>query len=185
MPMRINVQGLTTPPIPPVGAVFNSIQSGSLNTVNKTGTAAISAVDMSKTMLLQRGNLAFNHSLLNDYIYKGLIKLNNSTTVYGERYQNNAISIVEYFTVLEFASGIQSIQRGLITVAAASATEDVTISAVDTSRTFINWLGSYSGDGHIDDRYTYLSLTSPTNLRATRTGVENTSITSFEIIEFE
>lgn len=184
MPMRINMQGLTTPPIPPVGAVFNSIQNGSVNTVNTYGTAAISAVDTSKTMLLRRGQLAFNHSSLGDWQYVGLVRLGNSTTVVGERYQDNTISNVMYFTVLEFASGI-SIQRGLITISNPNTTANVTINAVDTSRTVINWLGYYCGDDQIDDRNSYLTLTSPTNLRATRTGTGNTNVTSYEIIEFE
>ena len=72
--------------------------------------------------------------------------------------------------LMEFASGI-SVQRNSFTLASASSTQDVTITAVDTSKTFaLAYATSTSSTSVSNDEQRLLKaeLTSSTNLRFTR-----------------
>ncbi|GAH50075.1 unnamed protein product [marine sediment metagenome] len=94
----------------PSGAAINSIQRFDEILGDELNTdITISEVDTSKTMILYNGIIADDNL---DYRWLNSIHLLNSTTVRLTRYNMGASPRVA-FTVVEFASGINNIQRGL------------------------------------------------------------------------
>jgi hypothetical protein len=95
-------------------------------------------------------------------------------------------------TLSQFSGGggIKSIQRGTITVTATTAT--ATISAVDTAKTMLNFCGCSSGrvsagtttDISVVGRIALTSSTQITANNTVSTSVGNSTITSYEVIEF-
>jgi len=81
---------------------------------------------------------------------------------------------------------IKSIQRGVITIANASATQTATITAVDTTRSALKFLGrSYAGDTkYAYDTSCYLVLTNSTTVTATRQGTTTALYVSYEVTEY-
>ena len=80
--------------------------------------------------------------------------------------------------------GIKSIQRGTIPITGVSTT--ATISAVDTSKSELRYLGStYDGGGSptINQSYVNLVLTNSTTLTATKTAVAGAGTVSWELTE--
>ena len=80
--------------------------------------------------------------------------------------------------------GIKSIQRGTILITGVSTT--ATISAVDTSKSELRYLGStYDGGGSptINQSYVNLVLTNSTTITATKTSVGGVGTVSWELTE--
>lgn len=84
------------------------------------------------------------------------------------------------------ASGIKSVQRGLITISSSNYTATATISSVNTGKTFMTWLGSI-GSASVDPfaaNMARVELTDSTTVTATR-GINTGSATvSYEVVEF-
>ena len=89
---------------------------------------------------------------------------------------------------------IKSIQRGIITIGTSSSSSSVTITAVDTSKSVLHYLGqstsSYNsgygtfGSGSSVDAY--LSLTNSTTITASRvvSSANYTQYISYQIVEY-
>ena len=73
---------------------------------------------------------------------------------------------------------IKSIQRG---VGTGSATGNITISAVDTAKTELRWLGGYASSAGVFSDVPQLRLTSSTNISITAGG--NSSSIAWELTE--
>lgn len=93
------------------------------------------------------------------------------------------------------ASPIKSVQRGVITLNQLTATNSATISAVNTSKSFVNFLGqgnnyTYSGldQWQYGSHFGRLALTNSTTVTATRDmssgSCMGTLTISYEVIEF-
>jgi len=82
-------------------------------------------------------------------------------------------------TLSQFSGGgIKSIQRGVISTAYPSTSNTVTISAVDTNKTMLNYLGASIGNA-------YIRLTNSTTITIDiRYEFSLNSIISYEVIEF-
>ncbi len=80
--------------------------------------------------------------------------------------------------------GIKSIQRGIISIVNLDATADAIVSAVDTSKSTLSYLGTSSINTNPED-IAYVELVDATTVRATRR-VANTGTTflSWELIEY-
>lgn len=83
---------------------------------------------------------------------------------------------------------IKSIQRGTITIAAASLTNTATLSpTVDPANSLLHWLGesgTFSTSNRTDPGWAGLTFTSGTTITATRTDTNNPCTVSFEVIEY-
>lgn len=112
----------------------------------------------------------------------------------------NDIAGIAAKNIVKYGSAIKSIQRGTAVLAGGTKSLQVTISAVNTNKAVVNFLGAqamgrryYGGDyaggdyayAYTGHHFVHLSLDSPTTLnieRAEHNEVE--LIASYEIIEF-
>jgi hypothetical protein len=79
---------------------------------------------------------------------------------------------------------IKSIQRGVISLSGSSATATATITAVDTSKSLLNHLGTLV---NTDDarQITHLTFTNATTITATRSAsTSGTQEVSFQVVEY-
>ncbi len=83
-------------------------------------------------------------------------------------------------------TGIKSVQRGLITIATSSYFNTATISAVNLSKAYINYLGSANPGGvsAAADILCRMEFDSSTQVAAIRSGNANGTIVSYEVVEF-
>ena len=85
-------------------------------------------------------------------------------------------------------SGIKSIQRGTITISGSSATGTATITAVDTSKTELRYLGHSDTSSTAPagrDVWCRIDLTNTTTVTATRANTGASQIiVSFEVTEY-
>lgn len=175
---------------PSVGAVIKSMQiipptkmpDGNFDPEKLVKNYTINAVDPTKTILL---NVGFNDSVTTGLPSRTCIRaqLINSTTVRLTRQAvTDPLNVYYYFTVIEYESGIKSIQRGI------STPTTLTINSVNTNKTIVNILGmsststtsSHFGGNLIASARGYLS--SATQLVLSGNG---TCTLSYEVVEFE
>jgi len=140
----------------------------------------ISDVDTSKTILMNVGSYGNNADP-----HEGMIRaeLINSTTV---RLTRNAYQdpgdVHYYFTVVEYSSGIKSIQRG------ASGIGTITISEVNVNKTIVNICNASSTAGSFED-WRYGNMTNNRGYLNSSIEIElfghNSNTISYEVIEFE
>jgi len=83
-------------------------------------------------------------------------------------------------------TGIKSVQRGLITISSNSYFNTATISAVNLSKSYINYLGSANpgGDSSVADIMCRMEFDSSTQVAAIRSGNTNGTTVSYEVVEF-
>lgn len=171
----------------PVPALIKSIQSGVVTIASgaATGTATLStAVDTTKAMLLFGGSNS-DDSSASDYANVGArITLTSSTVVTATRGASGAVVTSVAFTVVEFASGVNSLQYGTITLAAA-ATNTATISSVGANA-FVIWLGvsTTTGATAIHTVSVGVGLTNSTTVTATA-GTAVTAVLSFVVADLD
>lgn len=160
-------------------AVLKSIQEGLLAswTGNNT-TITISAVDTTKAFVKISWRIDNNEP----QYYLVSAQLENSTTVRIQRYSSGGNPVNLRWQVVEFSSGV-TVQRGSRVL--NSATENVTISAVDTSKSFpiltLRNIGIiYSPDDGVE---AYIS--SSTNLQLSA-GVAGAWVTmEWQVVEYD
>lgn len=118
------------------------------------------------------------------------VDLQNSTTVRSRRYTSSSATATVKGFVVEFQPGaIKSLQRGDVVIAGGNTTGTATISAVDTSKTILNYLGSSNdtaGSGAVahHNYVASLVLTNSTTITATKGSNFSNVTSSFEAIEF-
>ena len=89
-------------------------------------------------------------------------------------------------TLSQFSGGgiKGSVQRGTITIGAGSNVATQTITAVDTSKSMINFLGFSGASVSANDSWPRISLTNSTTVTATKAFTIGTVVVSYEVIEF-
>jgi len=175
-----------------VQAVSFALAAGS-----PSGTAAITAVDLDKTMVIASYQTAY----ASDDNEDGQIGvfLANPTTVQAQRsFENsgsNAIPDVRAF-VVQFPSGVR-VQRGTLSYADTDTVQTATIASVTVASTLL-WNGSSMGPGTIesegtsstdgDTAFHRLKLASSTSVQGDRDGLcggaDCGGIGHFEVIDF-
>lgn len=171
--------------------IVDSVQEFNItitNSLNTTNTATITSVDTSRSFIFP-GGITTNDSggvgLDASICYA---ELTNGTTVTATRNTAGSEQPGIAGTVVEFSSGrINSIQRGVATIAGASLTEDVTVTSVTTSLSMVNALSSTSTSGSSIDNeeQTFtIEIVNATTIRATRNVTGRDVIFSWELVEF-
>lgn len=164
-------------------SVISSIQQVTVTGLSSTIDLTISSVDIARTCLFYRG-LTTTSNTNQDYLKA--VALLDSTTV---RAYNGSLNGSVYATVVEFSTGvIKSVQRNVTTISSAP-TQDVTISSVDTAKSFVNWLGrdpSSSPTTVAANEYLVSTkIQSATIMRFTHGGASiNDKKVSWEVVEF-
>jgi hypothetical protein len=165
-----------------MGAGIESIQQ-----IEQVGFASaikdvtITEVDTSKTMILYGGQ---DMLVPSDTKGSTIIRLLDSTTV---RFQVGTLGGTQIVraTVVGFSSGINNIQRGVTSLSGASP-HDVTITEVDLSKAWVNFLGM-KDDGDISwsgNTIATMHLLNSTTLRIARNYTLQPMYASWEVVEF-
>lgn len=149
-------------------AVFSNVQSGTatLATGATSTTATITSVDTSKSFVVATMGPTTPSPDVNQFTVNA--ELTNSTTLTFEGNTTGDAREIRWY-VVEFSSGV-SVQRST-TVAAdftdtgAQYVANVTISAVDLSKTFVLQNGAFAGTNFNSDDLIRNELTSTTNLQ--------------------
>lgn len=175
------------------GILNSSAQRGTIAVTASTNTATITSVATANSMLVWGGtsstdttNAGWGASLY--------LTLTNGTTVTATA--NGTITggttSTAYYTILEFTPAyINSVNRGIITIALSTTSNTATITAVNTALSLANFTGwsAESGAANANDNlcFTNLALTNATTVTAAR----NTTTASFtanqgwEVISFK
>lgn len=176
---------------------IKSIQTGVINIPHRsyTNTDTINSVDVSNCILLYLGQRALSDYWSGWDCISAYLTLTNSTTITATRdgidLEEDPSNIDISYSILEFYPGIiKSIQSGTITIPSASTTHTATISAVNTGKTLISFLGLSPTPGSGGNVVTQssnlasLTLTNSTTITATRTASSASTIVSYQVIEF-
>lgn len=125
-------------------SVIQSIQQGTITIAAGTlsNTATISSVNTANSILIWDGTKTDTPSPTTTQRWITRIALTNGTTVTATREASSGTVVVTVgFTVIEFASGVNSIQSGTIAMTAAETSQTATISAVGANA-FVLLLGA-------------------------------------------
>lgn len=100
----------------------------------------------------------------------------------------NSLTIANIKARIRGGSVIKSIQRGTISITGTNTTAIATVTAVDVNKSIINWVGqnAFATGAGTSQGDIYLILTNATTITATRinSGVSQTSIVSYELVEY-
>lgn len=80
--------------------------------------------------------------------------------------------------------GIKSIQRGTISIGSLASSATATITAVNTSKTMLNFLGCYTSTSSDSIYLPLLTLTNSTTVTASKGATGVSATVSYEVIEF-
>jgi hypothetical protein len=168
------------------GTSIKLIQRGTIAiaAAGTTGTATITAVRPEHSVLKYLGysNSGDAATILEDNCR---LTFTNSTTITAT-HNTAGNDIVASFEVVEYWPGvIRSIQRGTITIVNAAATATATITAVVMLRSSLDDLGytfTTATTSGIDSRARFV-LTNETTLTATRIGLDQGVVLSFQVVE--
>jgi hypothetical protein len=86
-------------------------------------------------------------------------------------------------TVLGGGGGIKSVQRGIVNMSNSQAV-DTTITAVDTSKSFVTHSQHTRLTGALDQALASAQLTSSTNIQCYKYDGVNTTYVAWEVVEF-
>jgi hypothetical protein len=163
---------------------IRSIQAGSI-AINAaaSNTATIASVIVGNSVIIYGGHTT-NDVGTTRPVTTARVTLTNSTTVTATNGLNSGIQTVT-FTVIEFEPGVlRSVQRGTITVG-ASATETATITAVDTRKAAVIFLGfTIAAFASNDLVYPRLDLTNSTTVTATVALAGGSTVVGYQVVEF-
>ena len=161
-------------------ARLKSVQSGSVTfaTTDTTKTATITAVVLSMSFVV------FGVSLDENEPIKGSIsaQITATTTVTFQRIGTATNSLTVHWYVAEFTSGV-TVQRGSVTT--ATTTENVTLTTVDTARSFP--LVSFRSNGTNFDANDFVraEITTSTNLLLTMdNGADTGDVIEWQVVEY-
>lgn len=175
-------------------AFIDSIQrlDVSLTLVSGSQTTTITSIDLDRTFLGYGGWGVIGGSSTRDRWFR--TRIQNATTVQVQDAAGISTAQADPLTqnVIEFATGlVASVQRGSISkLGSDGATKDATITAVDTTKTFVNFMG-FAGDDNsytdTDELPVRLFLQDSTTVRmsgATGGGASDSVQAYYEVIEF-
>lgn len=168
----------------------------SISSLSKTGTATISSVDTSRSIIIASGYNSENDSSSPMYL-----QLTNATTVTATKtFATSGVKTIKGFVLTYPVGIIKSLQRGVISMSNVQTSKSTTVSSVNTSKSVLSHLGQITdltntGSGTtnaLGSSNAYISLTSATNIDAVRattassggTPTNNTCDISYELIEF-
>ena len=167
----------------PSGAAINSIQTGETDIYGTTvfsHPVTINAVVVANTLLLFGGV----RSGSNDARYGvSRLELTNATTVTAYRGTDLDCHAYATFTVVEFSSGIKSIQSGTITMTDEENTD--TINAVDTAKAFVLYLGASANLADLANWVCSLELTNSTTVTCKGTQGNQAAVVGYMVVEFD
>ena len=179
-----------------VGFVVVEFKSGVLNSSTQRANIGLGSSDSSKTTTIisvtpsQTALFFGGHDLGNTTSSKanGRIALTDATTITADRYASGGAGsgLNIECTAVEFkASDIASIQRGTIDLNGVTS-NTATISAVNTSKAFVSYLGMSTSDtSTIGTKIkNKVALTNSTTVTASAYGTPTTNTISYEVIEF-
>jgi len=156
---------------------IKNVQYGTI-TVNG-GTATITEVVVANSILFFLGNDCGDASGA-AYGFSSLVF--TSPTVI--TFSTGANSNVGSFCVLEFVPGfIKSAGSGTVTMTGVGSAT-VTIPSVNTSKTFVTYIGHGSNDGTSTAQWGRLALTNSTTITASRQLASNTTNVRYSYLEF-
>lgn len=163
----------------PSGATIKSIQQLEI-TIDAGETVeavTISEVVMANTVLLWGG---FRVPVDTSNTYPR-VELTNTTTVTANRGPDTSYNCYITVTVVEFETGgIESIQRGTITIEGAAYENTTTILEVDTTKAVVLYLGALS-DTAGNSAICRVTLTDSTTVTAARPATGATTVVGFEV----
>lgn len=124
-------------------SVITRIQKVSIGIASgsTSNTATITSVNTANTLIIFNGNQTSQATATNINSCVARVTLTDATTVTATRGASNTDTVTIRCTVIEFSTGVNSIQYGTVSIAAASTSGTATISSVG-SNAFIHWLGS-------------------------------------------
>jgi hypothetical protein len=127
-------------------SVIQSIQQGTITiaAASASNTATISAVVTANSILIFNGITSTTTSSTLYHRATTRISLTNTTTVTATRI-NTSDSVTVGFTVIEFASGVNSVQQGTITITAGGTSNTGAVSAVGATA-FVLYQGMATND---------------------------------------
>ena len=170
--------------------ITDSVQEFSItitSDVATTNTATISSVDTARSVIFPGGikNSVTAIQVSNDICH---VQLTNATTVTITRNTATADDPAVSGTVVEFASGkLDSVQRGVATIASGSASEDITVTSVVVAQSVVNSLCCTStSESSIDpeEQHYSIAIIDSTTIRATRNVTGRDIIFSWELVEY-
>lgn len=172
-------------------AYITSIQhiTVTIPTSNTSGTATISSVNTSNTVVLWGGFYTANVGTSAREVMPRLT-LTDSTTVTASRNTSSAsYTVVVKAVVIEFDSSVvSSVQYGTIAFTTTETSQTATISSVTTSRSVVFYLGNISSTlGQTPTNLLFhLTLTNATTVTAARNVSGSASMTmGFVVVEFQ
>ena len=152
-------------------SLITQVQYGTVSTAGSSGTATITSVDTTRSILINLGQTVNDASSPSPSEMYCRIILTNSTTITITRGTGgNPGARVVGFVVVEFAPGVlRSVQAAVLTISSGSSTT-ATISSVNTAKTVLLPLRTSSATtsaltGVMMD--VYLTLTNTTTITAT------------------
>ena len=173
-------------------AAIQSVQqfANAYTTSNTTDTQTITSVVQNNSMIAWGGGI-FNSTSNWEEPYS--IQLTSSTNVNLVRQSGNTSTRTPYYTVIEFASGVlnSAVQRGILTIAAGNTSNTASISSINTSKGFANYVGgptfSGTGTGGVTDTINSMTLTNATTITLQRatSNASRSSAAGYEAVEFK
>ena len=162
------------------GAVLSSIQQVEVLIGNgqTEGTTTITAIDMDKTFLIFGGFSSLG--VVSSGLY--LVDLLNPTTVHAQR-SGEILDRYVNCCVVEFSSGIESIQRG-VTLTENAANTDIEINAVDLTKSFVSCLGWRQYGSAWEQTLARIFFVDSDTIRISRYWTNGYTIMSWEVVEF-
>lgn len=161
-----------------------SIQGGIITVGGSgVGTAIITAVDTSNSILLNEG-ISTTDAAQGAHRVVTEITLTNSTTVTANKRDLNT-TVSQQWIVVEFMPGLlKSVQRGRLIPGSGASAGIATVTAVNTAKAFPNNGGTSSDSGQNTDNFARVRLLSSTEVGANRDGTTNNWTTAWELWEF-
>jgi len=158
------------------GLVIGSIQRGviTIPAPDTSTTVAISEVDLSKAVISVVGHGGAVSG--STRVPRCLLSFTDSTHIKADRYGNPGFTTWVGYEVIEFSSGIASLQYKTITIGSADTTETTAIDEVDLSKTVLYYAGGHGTHGRAERWQGRVTLDDSTTLRATCAGTWDGSV---------
>lgn len=168
--------------------MIDSIQRGTISVSGaSSNTATISSVTTSRTVLFYSGmRTSVNDTASEDRL--AYVALTSATNIRATRKASSAVSCDTVVQVVEFKAGvINSIQRGVLTIATSASSQSTDLTAVNTANSFMSFLGqAYNGNASATSApFAAVDLVDADTVRATRGGSPVVTLeVSYELVEF-
>ena len=164
-----------------LAAQLDSVQTGTvtISDTNTFVTDTITSVDTSKSLLLFSNRLGSDVPLEPNH---GMVsgELTSGTTVRFERKGSTGTITVNYY-VAEFSSGV-TVERGDVDISAA--TTNVTITSVDTAKSFPIISMRTTGSLYSRDDFFRADITTSTNLQLSANTFGGTPTVEWQVVEY-